>query len=81
MDNRGYFAGVKQLPREADHIPLLSAEEPENAGLYPHSHIRLHSKEKLNSVASVREKTISTERQPLVGDISASFCGHRLSSG
>jgi len=31
-------------------------------------------KTKLNSVALVRERTILTERPPLVGEVSASFC-------
>ena len=30
---------------------------------------------KLNSVALVRERTIPTERPPLVGEVSANFCG------
>jgi hypothetical protein len=30
---------------------------------------------KKNSVAVVREGTIHTERQPLVGEVSATFCG------
>jgi hypothetical protein len=30
---------------------------------------------KLNSVAGVRERTIPTERPPLVGEVSANFCG------
>jgi hypothetical protein len=29
---------------------------------------------KLNSVALVRERTIPTERPPLVGEVSANFC-------
>jgi hypothetical protein len=32
-------------------------------------------KTKLNSVAWVRERTISTDRPPFVGEISANFCG------
>jgi hypothetical protein len=28
-----------------------------------------------NSVALVRERTIPTERPPLVGEVSANFCG------
>jgi hypothetical protein len=28
-----------------------------------------------NSVALVRERTIPTERSPLVGEVSANFCG------
>jgi hypothetical protein len=30
-----------------------------------------------NSVASVRERTIPTERPPLVGEVRAKFCGYR----
>jgi len=30
---------------------------------------------KKNSVALVRERTIPTERPPLVGEVSANFCG------
>jgi hypothetical protein len=30
---------------------------------------------KLNSVALVRERTIPTERPPLVGEVSANLCG------
>jgi hypothetical protein len=33
------------------------------------------AKLKLNSVALVRERTIPTERPPLVGEVSANFCG------
>jgi hypothetical protein len=32
-------------------------------------------KTRLNSVALVRERTIPTERPPLVGEVSANFCG------
>jgi hypothetical protein len=32
-------------------------------------------KTKLNSVALVRERTIPTERPPLVGEVSANVCG------
>jgi hypothetical protein len=37
--------------------------------------IILISLSKLNSVARVRERTISNERPPLVGKVSANFCG------
>jgi hypothetical protein len=33
-----------------------------------------HIKNKLNSVALVRERTIPTERPPLVGEVSANLC-------
>jgi hypothetical protein len=36
---------------------------------------------KENSVALVRERTISTERPPLVGEVSAKFCGKKVSRG
>jgi hypothetical protein len=36
---------------------------------------------KLNSVARVRELTIPTERPPLVGEVSANFCGERVPRG
>jgi hypothetical protein len=32
----------------------------------------------MNSVASVHERTIPTERPPLVGEVSANFCGYRM---
>jgi hypothetical protein len=36
---------------------------------------------KLNSVARVHEGTIPTERPPLAGELSANFCGQRVSRG
>jgi hypothetical protein len=33
------------------------------------------NKQTTNSVALVRERTIPTERPPLVGEVSANFCG------
>jgi hypothetical protein len=35
----------------------------------------LRNDELVISVALVRERTIPTERQPLVGEVSANFCG------
>jgi hypothetical protein len=40
-----------------------------------------HIKLKLNSVALVRKRTIPTERPPHVGEVSANFCGKRVSRG
>jgi hypothetical protein len=37
--------------------------------------IKKDSTIKLNSVALVRKRTISTERPPLVGEVRANFCG------
>jgi hypothetical protein len=36
---------------------------------------------KTNSVALVRKRTIPTERLSLVGEVSANFCGYRVSRG
>jgi hypothetical protein len=36
---------------------------------------------KLNPVALVREQTISTERPLLLGEVSANFCGLKMSRG
>jgi hypothetical protein len=38
----------------------------------------LTNKQKTNSVAWVGERTIPTEQLPLVGEVSANFCGYRL---
>jgi hypothetical protein len=35
----------------------------------------------LNSMALVRKRTIPTERPPLVGEVSANFCGQWVSGG
>jgi hypothetical protein len=35
----------------------------------------------INSVAIVRKRTIPTERPPLVGEVSANFCGYRVLRG
>jgi hypothetical protein len=44
--------------------------------LYPLSlPINAHTKKKLNSVALVRKRTISTERSPLVGEVTANLYG------
>jgi hypothetical protein len=40
-----------------------------------HNHKRLSIHVITNSVALVRERTIPTEQQPLVGEVSANFCG------
>jgi hypothetical protein len=40
-----------------------------------------YSKTKLDSVAWVRRQTIPTERPPLVGEVSANFCGQWVSRG
>jgi hypothetical protein len=36
---------------------------------------------KKNFVAIVRERTIPTERKPLVGEVSANFCREKMSRG
>jgi hypothetical protein len=44
-------------------------------GLCPSSGILNTTKHKKNSMVSVRERTIPTERPPLVGEVVANFCG------
>jgi hypothetical protein len=39
--------------------------------------VKTEHKQQTNSVALVRELTIPTERQPLVGEVSANFCGQK----
>jgi hypothetical protein len=41
----------------------------------------IHKKKKLNSVASVRERTIPPERSPLVGEVVPTFADREVSSG
>jgi hypothetical protein len=38
-------------------------------------------KKRANSVALVRERTIPTQRPPLIGEVSANVCGHTISCG
>jgi hypothetical protein len=44
-------------------------------------HIRITTQYVLNSVAWVRERTIPTERPPLVSEVSANLCGCRVPRG
>jgi hypothetical protein len=39
------------------------------------------SKKKINSMVWVRKRTISTERPPLAGEVTANFCGKRVPRG
>jgi hypothetical protein len=41
----------------------------------------LHCTSKKNSLVWVRERTIPTERPPLVGEVNANFCGSRVPRG
>jgi hypothetical protein len=38
-------------------------------------------KKKRNSVALVRKRTVPIERPPLIGEVSAKFCGENMSRG
>jgi hypothetical protein len=40
-----------------------------------YSALRAKTKKKLNSMVCVRERTIPTERPPLIGEVIANFCG------
>jgi hypothetical protein len=50
-------------------------EEEEMETRESNSHTNIKFKKKINSVALVREQTIPTERPPLVGQVTANFCG------
>jgi hypothetical protein len=67
--------GVKQPRCEADYAPLSSGAVPS----LPHTS-SWHNKQ-TNSVARVRDRIMPTERPPLVGEVSANFCGYRVSRG
>jgi hypothetical protein len=43
-------------------------------------HLRVVNYYKLNSVAWVHERAMPTERPPLVGEVSANFCGWHVVS-
>jgi hypothetical protein len=43
--------------------------------VFHHCVLNVQTKLKLSSVALVRERNMSTERPPLVGKVSANFCG------
>jgi hypothetical protein len=60
------------MPDALQIIRCKKAEANHNIYIY-----KLH----LNFVALVRERTIPTERPPLVGEVSANFCGLRMSRG
>jgi hypothetical protein len=44
-------------------------------------HVTSHVSKPINSVALVRERTIPTERPPLVGEVSANFVDKGVSIG
>jgi hypothetical protein len=68
-------AGMVPLIRQ---LPFLFTDYPVNCSLLS-SHFNMRclraSLYKVYSVARVRERTIPTERPPLVGEVSANFCG------
>jgi hypothetical protein len=60
----------------------LGLVRPEGLGKFknsPHTYTYTQATEfvlyKTNSVALVRERTIPTEKPPLIGEVSANFCG------
>jgi hypothetical protein len=82
------FSSTVPLPHLHD-IPVIPLQGPPFFHFFPlattgflfftlsllGSHDHSHWKKKLNSLALVRERTIPTERPPLVGEVSANFCG------
>jgi hypothetical protein len=75
-----YFASVVQNNHQVNATP--NCENPITYlskafnKTYPTINLKCaSSKLKLNSVALVRKRTTPTERPPLVGEVSANFCG------
>jgi hypothetical protein len=62
-------AGERPSPRSAASTYRDMLQSALTSCLFPHS------------VALVRERTIPTARLPLVGEVSANFCGWRVSRG
>jgi hypothetical protein len=56
---------------------------PDNSSAHKHHSIpdSLETKLRLNSVAWVHERTISTEWPTLFGEVSANFCGYKVTRG
>jgi hypothetical protein len=81
-DTQTVFVGVTPnfLP-EVDFVsshtvlPPISFTKQDRKSVASASDSSPTHKLKLNSVALVRERTIPTERPPLVGEVSANFCG------
>jgi hypothetical protein len=55
-------------------VPLSWTDEWNEEGIMGENRVK-DLQMKLNSMVRVRKRTIPTERQPLVGDVIANFCG------
>jgi hypothetical protein len=90
LDSFPAFHGTRRFNTaftRALHLFLSWARPIQSTSPYPTSpraililsaHLRLGlpaTKQKTNSMAWVRKRTIPTERPPLVGEVSANFCG------
>jgi hypothetical protein len=70
-ENRPAYSGV--LPISAGSCGIF--ELSSNFGWNLDQETKEQTRQKTNSVALVRERTVPTERPPLVGEVSAKFCG------
>jgi hypothetical protein len=68
---RAMFVGETEGIRENPRLVLMFLIAPANSGPWPLTQVRF---KKLNFAALV-DKRIPTERLPLVGKVSAKFCG------
>jgi hypothetical protein len=77
LRNGNWYLGVREL-RQATVVMvvdwLLVVVVCGGGGICC-SHVLAYFGVKLNSVVLVRGRTIQTERPPLVGEVSATFCG------
>jgi hypothetical protein len=62
----------ESLPNLAQIVPHVECNIVQVGATYPP--LSPGNKTKLNSVASVRKRTIPTEQPPLVGEVTANFC-------
>jgi hypothetical protein len=67
-------------------LPILKRKRPDDLINNKNNHCfsvlyKLFIKNKLNSVARVRERTLPSERPPFVGGVSANVCGERVPCG
>jgi len=77
MMNADWFYGLLLVGKMADQSgwSVMSSQVfPHHFVMYIYIYIYIYIY-KLNSVALIRTRTIQTERPPLVGEVSANFCG------
>jgi hypothetical protein len=70
-----FYPGTKRQVCEADKLLTSSFEVKKGEAILPLPPICLHGIGKRTPWLLVRKRTLPTERPPLVGEVSANFCG------